>query len=131
PAGRARLLAHAGAVLHCGEAPFEVGEKRLRQGLAIADQLGDPLVRAHCLHFLCISRFALMHQTECAEAGLEAAEMLRAAGDLWGWTGALGWTTIALVDVGRFDDALRIQAEHEPMCERLGNHPALMQARRV
>lgn len=72
-----------------------------------------------------------MHQTECAEAGLEAAELLRAAGDLWGWTSALGWTTIALVDVGRFTDALRIQAEHEPMCERLGNHPALMQARRA
>ncbi|MCA1845558.1 MAG: hypothetical protein LC792_20675, partial [Actinobacteria bacterium] len=130
-ADRAQLLAHTGAVLHCGEAPFEVGEERLRQGLAIADQLGDPLVRAHCLHFLCISRFALMHQTECAEAGLEAAELLRAAGDLWGWTSALGWTTIGLVDVGRFDDALRIQAEHEPLCERLGNHPALMQARRV
>jgi DNA-binding SARP family transcriptional activator len=130
-ADRARLLAHAGAVLLCGETPFEIGEERLRQGLAIADQLGDPLVRAHCLHFLCISRFALMHQSECVEAGLEAAELLRAAGDLWGWTSALGWTTIALVDVGRFDDALRIQAEHEPMCERLGNHPALMQARRV
>ena len=130
-ADRAQLLAHTGAVLHCGEAPFEVGEERIRQGLAIAEQLGDPLVRGHCLHFLCISRFALMHQTECAEAGLEAAELLRAAGDLWGWTSALGWTTIALVDVGRFDDALRIQAEHEPICERLGNHPALMQARRV
>jgi DNA-binding SARP family transcriptional activator len=130
-ADRAQLLAHAGAVLLCGEAPFDVGEERLRQGLAIADQLGDPLVRAHCLHFLCISRFALMHQTECAEAGLEAADLLRANGDLWGWTSALGWTTIALVDVGRFDDALRIQAEHEPICERIGNHPALMQARRV
>jgi DNA-binding SARP family transcriptional activator len=130
-ADRARLLAHAGAVLHCGEAPFEVGEERLRQGLGIADQLGDPLVRGHCLHFLCISRFILMHQAECAEAGLEAAELLRAAGDLWGWTSALGWTTIALVDIGRFDEALRIQAEHEPLAERLGNHPALMQARRV
>jgi tetratricopeptide (TPR) repeat protein len=128
---RAQLLAHAGAVLHAGEAPFEVGEERLRQGLAIADQLGDPLVRAHCLHFLSISRFCLMQQGECAEAGLEAAELFRAAGDLWGWTSALGWSTIALVDVGRFDDALRIQAEHEPVCERLGNHPALMQARRV
>ncbi|MCA1842244.1 MAG: AAA family ATPase, partial [Actinobacteria bacterium] len=130
-ADRAQLLAHAGAVLLCGEAPFDVGEERLQQGLAIADHLGDPLVRAHCLHFLCISRFCLMHQTECAEAGLEAAELFRAAGDLWGWTSALGWTTIALVDVGRFADALRIQAEHEPMCERLGNHPALMQAWRV
>jgi tetratricopeptide (TPR) repeat protein len=130
-ADRARLLAHTGAVLHAGEAPFAVGEERLRQGLAIADQLGDPVVRGHCLHYLCISRFCLMQQAECAEAGLESAELLRAAGDLWGWTSALGWCTIALVKVGRFDEALRIQAEHEPLCERLGNHPALMQARRV
>jgi DNA-binding SARP family transcriptional activator len=130
-ADRARLLAHTGACLVAGEAPFEVGESRLRQGLAIADQLGDPFVRGHCLHFLCISRFCLMHQRECAEAGLESAELLRAAGDLWGWTSVLGWTTIALVDIGRFDEALRIQAEHEPLAERLGNHPALMQARRV
>jgi len=130
-ADRALLLAQTGATLMAGEAPFEIGEERLCQALAMADQLGDPLVRGHCLHFLCISRFALMHQTECAEAGLESAELLRAAGDLWGWTSVLGWTTIALVDIGRFDEALRIQAEHEPLCERLGNHPALMQARRV
>jgi DNA-binding SARP family transcriptional activator len=130
-ADRALLLAHTGAALVAGEAPFEIGEERLRQALAIADQLGDPHVRGHCLHFLCISRFCVMHQTECAEAGLEAAELLRAANDLWGWSSALGWATIALVDIGRFDEALRIQAEHAPVCQRLGNHPALMQARRV
>src|SRR5207237_3893267 len=130
-ADRAPLLAHAGFMLAAVELPFEVGEERLREGLAIADQLGDPTVRGHCLHFLCISRFCWMHQAECAEAGLESAELLRAAGDLWGVASVLGWTAIGLVEVGRFADALRIRAELEPLAERLGNHPALMQARRV
>ena len=43
----------------------------------------------------------------------------------------LGFDAIALVDVGRFAEALSIQAELEPLAERLGNHGALMQARRV
>jgi DNA-binding SARP family transcriptional activator len=130
-ADRARLLALQGAVLGFGEQPFEVGEERLSRALAIADRLGDPAVRGHCLLFLCLSRFGWMHQAECAEAGLESAELLRAAGDQWGVASVLGFATIAVVDVGRFADALSIQAEHEALCERLGNHAALMQARRV
>jgi tetratricopeptide (TPR) repeat protein len=130
-ADRGRLLAHTGTILGAAEYPFELGDQRLRQALAIADQLGDSTVRGHCLHYLCINRFCWMHQAECAEAGLESAQLLRAAGDLWGVSSALGWTTIALVDIGRFDDALRFQAELEPLAEQLGNHPALMQARRV
>jgi class 3 adenylate cyclase/tetratricopeptide (TPR) repeat protein len=128
---RARLLANAGAVLSFGEVPFEVGDGYLRRALAMADQLGDPTVRGHCLLFLCLNRFPLMHQAECAEAGLEAAELLRTAGDLWGVAAVLGFATIAVVDMGRFDEALRLQQELEPLAERLGNHPALMQARRI
>ena len=130
-ADRARLQANAGCVLGFGEAPFEVGDEYLRRALAMADELGDPRVRGHCLLFLCLHRFSLMHQGECADAGLEAAELLRAAGDLWGVAVVLGFATIGVVDMGRFDEALRLQAELEPLAERLGNHPALMQARRV
>ena len=128
---RALLLANTGCVLGLGEAPFEVGDERLSQALAIADQLGDPTVRGYCLLYLCLNRFGWMQQGECAAAGLEAAELLRSAGDLWGVTSVLGFATIGVVDMGRFDEALRIQAELEPLCERLGNYPALMQARRV
>jgi DNA-binding SARP family transcriptional activator len=128
---RARLLANAGCVLGFGEAPFEVGDGYLRRALAMADELGDPTVRGHCLLFLCLNRFGWMHQAECADAGLESAELLRAAGDLWAVTAVLGFATIAVVDMGRFDEALRIQGELETLCERLGNYPALMQARRI
>jgi tetratricopeptide (TPR) repeat protein len=130
-ADRARLLATSGAVLAAGELPFDVCDDYLNRALAIADQLGDPTVRGHCLLFLCLNRFGFMHQAESAEAGLESAELLRAAGDLWGVTSVLGFGTIAVIDMGRFDEALRIQAELEPLAERLGNHGALWQFRRV
>ena len=68
-ADRATLLAHTGAVLTGWPAPFEVAEERLTQALAIAEELGDPIVRGHCLHFLCINRFCLMHQPSAPKPG--------------------------------------------------------------
>ena len=111
--------------------PSRSATSGVTQALAIADELGDPTVRGYCLLYLCLNRFGWMHQGECAAAGLESAELLRAAGDLWGVTSVLGFATIAVVDMGRFDEARRIQADLEPLCERLGNYPALMQARRI
>jgi class 3 adenylate cyclase/tetratricopeptide (TPR) repeat protein len=130
-ADRALLLAHTVGVLGFGEFPFEVGDERLSQAMAIADELGDPTVRGHCLMGRSFHRWAWMHQADSAEAGLESAELLRTAGDLWGMVSVLGFATIAAVDVGRFADALRLQAELEPLAERLGNPGALMQARRI
>jgi class 3 adenylate cyclase/tetratricopeptide (TPR) repeat protein len=130
-ADRARLLAIAGCALGWSEQPFELGDELLTQALAIADQLGDPTVRGYCLLGRSLNRWGWMHQAESAEAGLESAELLRAAGDLWEVASVLGFTGIALVDQGRFAEARSVQAELEPLAERLGNHGALMQARRV
>jgi tetratricopeptide (TPR) repeat protein len=113
------------------EMPFDAGDATLTQALAIADELSDPALRGHCLWSLCMNRFCWMHHEECAEAGLEAADLLRTAGDRWGLASVLGFIQRALVDVGRFSDALRIAPELEPLAERLGNHPALMQMRRA
>ena len=55
-----------------------------------------------------------MHQAESAEAGLESAELLRAAGDLWNVASVLGFTAIALVDVGRFAEALASKPNSSP-----------------
>ncbi|HEX6380713.1 MAG TPA: AAA family ATPase, partial [Acidimicrobiia bacterium] len=130
-ADRARLLAIAGCALGWTEQPFELGDELLSQALAIADQLGDPAVRGACLLGRSLNRWGWMHQAESVEAGLESAELLRAAGDLWGVASVQGFNAIALVDVGRFAEAKSVQAELEPLAERLGNHGALMQARRV
>ena len=129
-ADRARLLAHTGCVLGLGEAPFEVGDERLSQALAIADQLGDPTVRGHCLLYLFAGAAGCTRPSR-AEAGLESAELLRAAGDLWGVASVLGWTTIGAGRRRSLRGGPQDPVELEPLAERLGNHPALMQARRV
>lgn len=81
-------------------APFDVGDPMLTQAFALADDLGDEGLRVFCLVMKSLNRFAWMHQRECAEAGLEAAQVLRAVGELWGLTSVLGFVT-APPDVGQ------------------------------
>jgi len=88
-------------------------------------------VRGHCLFGKAINRTAWMHLAETADAGLEAAELLRGGNSLWEESAALGFTQIALVLTGRFADARRVEAHLEPLAERLGNIGALLQCRRV
>jgi tetratricopeptide (TPR) repeat protein len=126
----ARLLAQQGNIIAYAGAPFEDGDQLISRAMAVADKLGDPVVRGHCLFGKAINRTAWMHLAETAEAGLEAAELLRGGNSLWEESAALGFTQIALVLTGRFADARRVEAHLEPLAERLGNIGALLQCRR-
>ncbi len=130
-ATRARLLAMQGIVMGYGGVPFEVGDALLTQALAIADELGDPAVRGSCLLAKCFNRYAWMHSKECAEAGLEAAELLRAAGSAWEEAAVLGIAAQGLMGLGRFGDARNVRAYLQPLAERVGNVAALMQCPRI
>ena len=130
-ATRARLLAMQGMVLGFVGVPFEVGDALLAQALAIADELGDPALRGSCLLAKSFHRYAWMHRKECAEAGLEAAELLEAAGSSWEEASVLGVTGYGLVGVGRFGEARNVAAYLEPLAERVGHVAALMQSRRI
>ncbi len=128
---RARLLAQQGNIMAYAGVPFEVGDGLITEALAIADELGDPAVRGHCLFGLAINRTAWMHLSECAEAGLEAAQLLRATNNRWEESAVLGFTQVALALTGRFTEARRVEADLEPLAERLGNIGALLQCRRA
>jgi class 3 adenylate cyclase/tetratricopeptide (TPR) repeat protein len=128
---RARLLAQQGFILSAGGAPFAAGDALVTQAIAIADELGDPALRGLCLSSLCMNRFFWMHQPESADAGLEAAELLRAAGKGWEESLLLGFVQIMLVGAGRFAEARGLEAYVEPLAERLGNPGALMNSRRA
>ena len=130
-AARARLLSTQGFIMGYAGVPFEVGDALLAQALAIADDLGDPELRGSCLLGKALHRLGWMHRTECAEAALEAAELLRAAGSRWEESVVLGFAGQGLVGPGRFDDARNVVAYLEPLAGRLGNVGALLQCGRV
>ncbi|MDQ3944070.1 MAG: AAA family ATPase [Actinomycetota bacterium] len=130
-ATRARLLAQQGNIMAYAGVPFEVGDALITRALALADELGDPAVRGHCLFGKAINRTAWMYLVECAEAGLEAAGLLRAANSLWEESAVLGFTQVALALTGQFAEARRVEAHLEPLAERLGNIGALLQCRRA
>jgi class 3 adenylate cyclase/tetratricopeptide (TPR) repeat protein len=130
-ATRARLLAMQGFVMGYAGVPFEVGDALVTQALAIADELGDPALRGSCLLAKSLNRYAWMHAKECAEAGLEAAELVRAAGSSWEEATVLGFTAQGLLGLGRFGDARNVIARLKPLAERLGHVAALLQCPRV
>ena len=130
-ATRAGLLAHQGFLTAYVGVPFEVGDALIAQALAIADELGQPALRGWCLLSKTLHRLAWMHCQEVAEAGLEAAELLKAAGSSWEEAWVLGWAGYGLVGAGRFDEARNVTADLELLAERLGDGFALMQCRRV
>ena len=130
-ATRARLLAMQGMVMGFVGVPFEVGDALLTQALALADELGDPPLRGSCLLATAFNRYAWWHGKECAEAGLEAAELLRAAGSAWEEASVLGITAQGLMGLGRFGDAHNVAADLKPLAERVGHVAALMQCPRI
>jgi class 3 adenylate cyclase/tetratricopeptide (TPR) repeat protein len=130
-ATRARLLAMQGFVMGYAGVPFEVGDAFVTQALAIADELGDPALRGSCLLAKSLNRLAWMDRQEVAEAGLEAAKLLKAAGSRWEESAVLGFVGMGLVGAGHFADARKLVAHLEPLAEHLGNVPALLQCGRV
>jgi tetratricopeptide (TPR) repeat protein len=56
---------------------------------------------------------------------LRGAEMMRAAGELWQLASTLGFISESLVNIGRLDEACRVDQELLPLAERLGNAGAL------
>ena len=127
----ARLLAQQGNISAYGGAPFEEGDALITRALAVADKLADPVVRGHCLFGKAINRSAWMQLAETAEAGLEAAELLRAGHSLWEESAVLGFTHVALVMTGRFAEAEQVEVLLGPLAQRLGNTGALLQCRRA
>jgi tetratricopeptide (TPR) repeat protein len=131
-ATRAALLALQGGfgAVNPGT-PFEVGDALIAQALAIADELDEPAVRGSCLLAKATHRLMWMHRLEVAEAGLEAADLLKGAGSSWEEALVLGFAGYGLVGAGRFQEARDVAASLEPLAERVGHAPLLMQCHRI
>ncbi|MDQ4097001.1 MAG: AAA family ATPase, partial [Actinomycetota bacterium] len=127
---RARLLGTA-AFTAATAGLYDVSAGMTDRALALARQLDDDALLGHILAHKAMARWVYVEHREGVEAGREAADLLRAAGDLWGLSAVLGFLLVSLTSLGRFDEVLAIDEELRPLAERIGNHGALMQHRRM
>ena len=129
-ADRARLLDTMGVILaYAGD--YRAGAVMIDQAMALAAELGDDGARGHALLNKCIHRWAWLEHEEAIAAGHEAAALLDRSGDVFQVPTVLAFVALALIHVGRLDEARQVAHELEPLAERLGNHVALLMAQRV
>lgn len=124
-ADRGRLLGMTGMPAAYG-GHYEASAGMIDEALTLAAQLGDDVLLGHGLMCKAMARVAFMEFRDAAEAGLRAAELLRAAGDLWSVTSALAFLLDGLPYLGRLDEARQIIQDLSPLAERMGNHSALL-----
>lgn len=110
---------------------YEESADAVEQELRLAEELGDEVLLGHGLAAKAMQRTAYMQHREAAEAGARAAEILRRHGEHWHLASLLGFLHVALVGLGRLDEACRVSEELHPLAERLGNYGALSQGTRM
>jgi tetratricopeptide (TPR) repeat protein len=128
-ADRCRLLTAGGFTLSLAGS-YAAADAMLGQAVAMAQELGDQRLLGYVLIGKTGHHLAYMQVQEQAEAGLRAAELLRAASDLWHLADALWLTQFALLFVGRLDEVAKIGEELEPLATRLGQLGAVLVALR-
>jgi class 3 adenylate cyclase/tetratricopeptide (TPR) repeat protein len=127
---RARLLGTA-AFNAAAAGLYDVSAGMTDRALALARQLDDDALLGHILAHKAMAHWCYLEHRAAVDAGLPAADLLRATGDPWGLSVVLGFLLVSLTSQGRFDEALAMDEELTPLAERIGNHGALMQHRRM
>ncbi|MCH8814923.1 MAG: AAA family ATPase [Chloroflexi bacterium] len=128
-ADRCRLLATAGLTLSAAGS-YAAGDGMITQSVGLAQKLGDERLHGWGLDAKTAHHWVYTQLQEAVDAGLEAAALLRSAGDLWALAHALWPPQQALVWLCRLDEAAKIGEELEPLAARLGHVGALLAAGR-
>jgi tetratricopeptide (TPR) repeat protein len=127
---RACLLGATGMPLGAA-GHYQAGAGMIAEEIALAAALENDAVLAHGLLNKCILHWIYMEHQESGEAGLAAAELLQKAGDPFSAASILAFIIMSLVHLGRPDEVPRISVDLEPLAERVGHFPALLQVTRV
>lgn len=123
--GRVHLLGLAGiALAWIGHEDHAAG--MIEEALSLAREMGDDRCLGEALTAECIHLYAYMRFPQALETGVEAGDLLRSSGDLWGLATALGFAMFSASFTLRFDQALEIGEELEPLAARLGHAGATM-----
>ncbi|MBI5114979.1 AAA family ATPase [Candidatus Poribacteria bacterium] len=122
---RCLLLAATGFVLsYLPNAGYAAAHDAFARALEIAEKSGDKkllgpvIVRKGALHHM------YWQGPEEAEAGLQGADLMQAAGDLYGAALALSYAQVGLFRAGLIADAARVWTEMESLANRSGNEDA-------
>ena len=116
---RCRLLATAGACL-AASGDCETAPSLLRQSVTMAEKLGDPLALGEVLHSGLYSHWLFMTSDQWLDDAERAVELLRSAGNLWGWVDAAGLLQVARVFTGNLEEAVQ-PGEAEEVGRQLGH----------
>jgi tetratricopeptide (TPR) repeat protein len=118
-AHRMRLFASLGQA-HALATAYEPAQEALREALNIASQLSDPKLEAGLLGVRSIIDFQFFRLRETATDGLLSEEL--GGSDLPPWQRALQLLCLhlALLDLGRQEEAVRIADELEPLAKKIG-----------
>jgi tetratricopeptide (TPR) repeat protein len=119
-ADRARLFATLGQARAAG-GEYEPASEALREALNIASQLSDSKLVAGLLGARCVVNFHFFRLKEAAEDGFSIEKL--AGSGLPPWLRALQLLSLhmALLDLGRLKEALRIADELEPLARKIGH----------
>jgi class 3 adenylate cyclase/tetratricopeptide (TPR) repeat protein len=122
---RVHLLGLAGiALAWIGQEEHAAG--MIEEALSVARQIGDDRCLGEALTARCIHLYAYMRFPEALETGLQAGELFRSSGDLWSLATVLGFAMFSASFTLRFDQALEIGEELEPLAARVGHAGATM-----
>jgi tetratricopeptide (TPR) repeat protein len=119
-ADRARLFATLGqARAAAGE--YEPASEALREALSIASQLSNSKLEAGLLSAQCIVNFHFFRLKEAAADGFRTEQL--GGSDLPPWPRALQLLSLhlALLDLGRLEEAVTIADELEPLARKIGH----------
>jgi tetratricopeptide (TPR) repeat protein len=119
-ADRARLFATLGQARAAG-GEYEPASEALREALNIASQLSDSRLVVGLLGARCVVNFHFFRLKEAAEDGFSIEQL--GGSHLPPWLRALQLLSLhmALLDLGRLKEALRIADELEPLARKIGH----------
>jgi DNA-binding SARP family transcriptional activator len=119
------------AIMLAGSVQYEAAHSTLEEALDVARRLGSNHALGYALSNKTGIDFCFLAHPSAVAAGQQAADLLKAAGDLAQAAMTHGWTVVSLVAAGRWSDAARLGAELATLAERLGHYPALLMASRA
>jgi tetratricopeptide (TPR) repeat protein len=98
--------------------------------LAVAEKLPDTGIKGAILAYRSKFNFVCLHLREALEDSLRSAELLTPAA-AWIRAEQLLWYKATLMNLGRMQEADKVDQELEPLASRIGHLPALSSCRRT